>query len=59
MWQVSPTREWAFIDVNFNIADDFYGGAFSRAPETVRSTKTAIFGGVWNVDDEGVSCCGI
>lgn len=53
MWQVSPTREYSAIDVNFNLADEFYSGAFSAAPEVVRKTQTAIFGGVWNVDDTG------
>lgn len=53
MWQVSPTREFSAIDVNFNLADEFYSGAFSAAPEVVRTTQTAIFGGVWNVDDTG------
>ncbi|CAB9513648.1 Receptor-type guanylate cyclase gcy [Seminavis robusta] len=53
MWQVSPAREFSYIDVNYNIGDPSYNPAFSAASEAVRTSQKAIFGGVWNVDDTG------
>ncbi|CAB9513649.1 Receptor-type guanylate cyclase gcy [Seminavis robusta] len=52
-WQTSPAREFANYEVNYNTADPAYNPAYSAAASVVRITHTAIFGGVWNVDDTG------
>ena len=53
MWQVSPAREFAAIDVNYNYNDPFYAGGYATAFEELRTSQSAIFAGVWNVDEVG------
>ena len=53
MWQTSPAREYSAIDVNYNVYDTHWPGPYTKALEIARIEKTAIFGGVWNVDETG------
>ena len=53
MWQVSPARASAAIDVNYNYNDPFYAGGYADAFDVVRETRSAIFAQAWNVDDAG------
>lgn len=53
MWQVSPIREYSYIDINYNSNDPNAPAAFAGATEISRTTQTAVFAGVWNVDEFG------
>jgi len=53
MMQVSPSREFTAIDVNYNFNDPFYAPAFVQGLNLAYESGSAVFAGVWNVDDEG------
>lgn len=53
MWQVSPMRDGTILDINYNNNDPNAPESFSGAAEASRTTKTAVFAGMWNVDDDG------
>jgi hypothetical protein len=57
IWQVSPSRDMAYIDVNFDIYATFLAHSESYAAtffDTVFESKHGIFGGVWNAGEEGI-----
>lgn len=53
MWHLSPVRDSTESYINYNSNDPYLGEAYTTGLETVRRTHTAVFGGVWNVDDDG------
>ncbi|CAB9528064.1 Receptor-type guanylate cyclase gcy [Seminavis robusta] len=55
MWQMSPAEEAIVVrNINYNIIDpDFHPSAYIDAIPLVMSTGNAVFGGVWNVDEDG------
>lgn len=52
-WHLSPIREYTETYINYNANDACLGHAYTSALESVRETQSTVFGGVWNVDDEG------
>lgn len=53
MWHLSPVRDNTESYINYNCNDPYLGQAYTDGLESVRDTQSAVFGGVWNVDEGG------
>jgi hypothetical protein len=54
IWQVTPSRDKANIDINYNMYDSAYAASYAAAFESLFESEHAIFGPVWNADGDGL-----
>ena len=54
IWHMSPAKKKiVFANINNNLLDPYYPSSYTDGLPLVQSTGEAVFGGVWNVDEEG------